>query len=1660
MNSNDIKVGVEIKAIPDGFVGEGADRRLLLSLIIMPVPPGDTTKGQTVPLGMWPQIINENAASMKIKVRPLNAKGGGTSIPDGNVQLIKTGVSQTADSFRKLNAAWNDILRLCDPEECKVVASVFENVGTRVARSRDEGAFDGAIMSYPVADLAAVHTSLQGTLAALEAARHMTASDKDLLRLTKALNPKSAAAQQSDVIKLQLGLNETTSIRAWTRENYPARPGPSPSGRYAAAGSWTLDALRRVAWTGRERAPAPITFSAQSARDDVDDVHVPVSVAQNLYDKMNLAAASRSVFSGIHKNAALSGDFLHTIKESIYNFSEYYKNIPINYKSDHKSANAWRDFNLSSLSVLTGQMKVSTSRDSFLEHGYASYLLGMIPDRSNFLKTLQKSGRKAATTRPAKDDEGDSSSIIRKLSALLAYPDVARLFGLIVDLSVPVAAIRSLFSKGELFEIAAEFSTTLQTRSLFTAAKLIEDSDPNEFSALSLAEFIHDRSLVPSVFQQGLVLLGAPHYEIITVDVNAAIEGSAGASKSDQTQGENGEQLANTESGIPSQRTTGLALIDRDRLWKANLEAILAAIDDEVEKSGGEPRPLLLDDLVGGYRVDAGTVDSANFDSGNVDSCNIEWRSLSNRVLLFPDLEEQLGLHPNDLSSKHSIARERMNGHVRAAHREMKISEETKGGSINVAFAYDTICTWRNWNFALPSQRQVIPRATGGSLPPDELQLSVTMRLPNSDFKAQRMPAQRTGRRYCFGARAVLLNGSSASFETAREAYCAHSNRYVAWRGAAENLNKVHPAPGDKIPGYPFLRHEPVASPAVYYTKQTEGSTPVDDNVAPEYLNHDTTVIVAKPDLPLKWNDGARYLLVGSASLDLCELDGALDVFDQLPADSYRSIRPYPSLKMPTSDPQELRVNATDGELVRYYADPMAEVMVIGFFKDGDPVWPGEYPEPIAINLFPGSRRWPNIIPVRLIAAPVDHAGPISHSGQRAAFHVETTPGEVIVRVDVEPAEIAELRVWCLPRSTASLEKLAGVEQMVRQAVVLKNLLPSNKKLAPDTKLGRALSDALGKVDSGQLATAGATSKADRGNLPSFARPPALPAPIQGISHSTKLTCVHAVASPVQNPSIENLWALHRVDAGRKDEADSEILKAWSDLVTGPQNLNGETLRSQIAAQELPGSQKILLGGLLRFHRRSTGKIVLRAKWEDFSPTIKPVRKNDRFIYVASKRMDPLCDISHINYDPIGSEKQDEVDLVRDKLGNARLITKELESTRAVRFQVEAEAATRFASHFKSLPAPLASQMVEICVPSSRRPDPVNVMDLSSVIYQNGGHTIFLDPTSDPAQVNVLSRTIRLRLDLGTSWYSSGFEEMLGLVCWPADLFSNVDSTLHITAPDTGIPKFATVWGRDPVRETGEVHRLLPASAFTNCIKTVRCLIPIPVEQRKGPSTVECCLALFEPTVDPETGSFFCDIEIDPGSSYNPFVSLGLVRYQACSLKGLEASEPLTRGASIMPKRHLMVRSDNGDVVLDYFGTAYNGLNNGLGSGSSQVPQTPLVDITVMRRANGLNYSGLPLPLAGAPTMTEAEVTGLPPCALDDGFKARWRARIVPIAQEGMCQPCEGEVRIPVHQANFGNGMMVLVKESETYMSDNGNVSRAASSVSLDVFVAEPEPSK
>ena len=198
--------------------------------------------------------------------------------------------------------------------------------------------------------------------------------------------------------------------------------------------------------------------------------------------------------------------------------------------------------------------------------------------------------------------------------------------------------------------------------------------------------------------------------------------------------------------------------------------------------------------------------------------------------------------------------------------------------------------------------------------------------------------------------------------------------------------------------------------------------------------------------------------------------------------------------------------------------------------------------------------------------------------------------------------------------------------------------------------------------------------------------------------------------------------------------------------------------------------------------------------------------------------------------------------------------------------------------------APAGPKGYLVSVPSSARPAAPAVRYLLPAFGWKSGTTAAGNPYSER-----LGNT--LRVYLGRPWWSSGQGELLGVVL-ATHLDVGIESQLE--------PLFSRA-GADPLWLTGSVGSGLRLDQF-----------PLAVAQGSGVVLTEqhnqyrgmADVAGHRVNFDPVHGLWFADIEVAVGTSYWPFVRLGLVRYQPASLPLAEVSAVVqTDFAQLAPNR-------------------------------------------------------------------------------------------------------------------------------------------------------------
>jgi hypothetical protein len=160
-----------------------------------------------------------------------------------------------------------------------------------------------------------------------------------------------------------------------------------------------------------------------------------------------------------------------------------------------------------------------------------------------------------------------------------------------------------------------------------------------------------------------------------------------------------------------------------------------------------------------------------------------------------------------------------------------------------------------------------------------------------------------------------------------------------------------------------------------------------------------------------------------------------------------------------------------------------------------------------------------------------------------------------------------------------------------------------------------------------------------------------------------------------------------------------------------------------------------------------------------------------------------------------------------------------------------------------------------------------------------------------------------LRVWLDRPWFSSGDGELLGVILFGDDKrFTDIPQAMQ---------PLVTQWGLDPLWDTAlpkSKTRItdFPARVHAEALK---------LQERPNDDFVQ--VVGHRVHWDTQRRLWYCDIELDPGSSYMPFVRLALVRYQPNALPGMRISKVvLAEFAQVLPRRSASVKRENNSITL------------------------------------------------------------------------------------------------------------------------------------------------
>jgi hypothetical protein len=1195
-------------------------------------------------------------------------------------------------------------------------------------------------------------------------------------------------------------------------------------------------------------------------------------------------------------------------------------------------------------------------------------------------------------TRLKDDDAGPDSDIARKkFLSILARPGLAKFLGFTIDVEVRAGvfgkALNDLGLDGTLnsyFYLMADFgadeggnngaidnpparvwTTAIVQREDASGTKVRFFGPGNKKSFIAAKRIGFTASGMSGVsadtYDRGILDLaapgedGGPRYEIIDFDLDAALQALENSSLDRATASQKGAMDDSIPTALPNLQTRGLALIDRDR--KSELAKEAQGSNAAVALSASKAQVLYAEDLVIGYRLDVG-ICKANVLERPEEN---RWRSLHNRTVGY-DAHDIPGTYLPWLQAD----RLREDGFAKPVTRQA----EAKGSSgIAPQFiAQETLAVWTGTSLAVRTERGPGKNDSDDALVDEidsysELGTNITFSLPTE--AARRLPPLRFRRGHWMGARLVYANGGSLPLDAAvRDHYLAASTTAVGADGQ----------------GFVFRRGERIPAPAVLL--------PADDVlIAQPASTHGEGVSTAV----VRGNGVTRrYLVPRNVNFEMAEAHGEFD--KQAPRSAFTGyVRSQKDGSFPAAvkqappvakqDPKTKKRNnpgnvlttGNSSKAAPYFPDPMARECLILPLQHG--LEESQANESTDVHVV-GFYRQKNMT--------TDHARPIAI--EVSAFEPKPADKPFSVRlinddemprfsVKLAKAQDLDLVLWAEPDDD---EQLVGMRALVagwsyvRRVAARYGVRFDSLKTSPSPKL-RAFGELLSNwvpVKAGDVPPA----KGGSDKILKLLRAIHL-APHRTVSDHKRIRVVRPVMAPLAAPYVyPSKFKAVRIEitpAPTPDSPAAPIQKpnGWPEYVAI--HANGAPLDFP---SEDNGNTAFFVG-TAEVHRPSTAKLRFQATWNEYDDNDTNVREfgqgdSRRFEYRSVPDRGEFAFEFARGRDPDKSAVElTDIDLLDDETGKLRGLKIDFKNTKARQVRVGVYGVSRFTDFYRAPKEPDHANQFErhdaerdfsCWVDSTKRPEKPEIDRIMPVFAG-----VISECRHGHRREITYQRQVSLRIFLKRGWYSSGEGELLGVICWPSNIFNGgivkddmaKCTLLDRTAPKVINPKeeFLTRWGADPVRESGDLDELIPSGAFKSAAALRGPLkLPLqppdkeapggtptfeidqgcpndpPASSQLSPSdSVDVAIAGYKPIIDPQYGQlWYCDLAIDPQASYFPFVRLGLARYQQHSKAGLELSYPVAEWAQIPPRRTVRVELlSNHDVLVVVQGNGYHRTN-------------------------------------------------------------------------------------------------------------------------------------
>ncbi|MEI7556740.1 hypothetical protein [Candidatus Chlorohelix sp.] len=1063
------------------------------------------------------------------------------------------------------------------------------------------------------------------------------------------------------------------------------------------------------------------------------------------------------------------------------------------------------------------------------------------------------------------------------IAALSSYPDLLRLLGLAVDVTLPIDFVAQTggTQPGKIGVAKVNFNANFPERFTLQLA-----DRPPQYTAYYHFPFVQNQHLfftaprggLNSFEMLGLLNLKPEEYVIGQVEVDSALHKMIILSESaDAAQPAQHPEIFDATNTLPSLRSGGMALL-------ADLRAIklLASFDktkqtnQKYEANQPQPEPFFVEDLVRGYRLDI------------FDVTNGKWHSLHRRDETYTVNEIEVNLTDKEGYTRLAVGQPPKDSAGKVATDDLYISE--------------AIARWNGWSLSAPRPEKGLTRNPdpAKAIPPDNINDLPEDDRPNqpvtpfklvAKFKVVKgsLPSLRFGRCYRLRARVVDLSGRSLELDD-------------------PVLPLISPDLG--IPrdpeGFAYLRYEPVEPPVVI-PRQIEALTlpgssaerivirtfndnPSKDSASPDLTANDRHIAPPRTSVEIAERHGKFDDATGKLKGDLATYQLIADRDDEQKSQFKRE--PLPTLINPETNQPETVPVEPDSRLtgVPYLPEPLSRGAA---FRD----LPGSRSGTLgkatgsagAVNYTPLSDPNPRPGSATLVSFEGEkdftEAKPFRLALEEGTEGAHWNPAQRVLTVYLPKA--ANNIIPLSSYMTAADLKLMGVWQWLREYI------EATREAENQFFYTSGLQDKLAHI---------LQRSVEGGHW--MLNPPKL------------LELVNAVQQPIGQPEFTALDVIP--PALYKDLIPMSLkftLDNQADLELYP-----------IQAMRKLGAPEAFLVGALKVHGQSTAKVDLLAEWsEPFDdPTEVPSRKQ-RSDYVDALPLPNLQEAFIDNSGRFVGYFDPAENLVCFVAGGETLgrVTegKTLDSTAAPchhfgdtkhrRVTYKAVATSRYREYFpqnQNLDFTRSSETVTVEIPASARP-------LSPSVR-------YAIPTfgwERQTETN-LKRSVRygggIRVYFERPWYSSGDDELLGAVLYNSSDNNSIDSGDSLKNREQW-KRFVTQWGSDPLWDTGSLYDTPYYSSFEGWQfheegLTLEENTPLNAAGRHGLVDV----VGFPVKFDKPRNLYYCDLTLN-ADSYNPFVRLALCRYQPYALPDAKLSRVvLADFVQLTPYRAATITAD------------------------------------------------------------------------------------------------------------------------------------------------------